>query len=150
MSAKAPGGKKVDGLQMAAEILNHLKGPERERLLANMIQANPALSKKIRERMFIFEDLIRISPKGMQTLLSQFPHPKLLLALRNAPDTLKEAVFNSFSARLSKLLQEEFSAQKPRLLSEVTRAQQELVSLATKLMSEGKIVLEDPKTQKMV
>ena len=91
--------------------------------------------------MFVFEDISLVDDRGMQTLLNEVPNDKLTVALKTAPEEIKEKVFKNISKRAADLLREDLNAMPPVRLSDVEAAQQEIVNVAKRLEAEGKIVI---------
>ena len=63
------------------------------------------------------------------------------LALKSAPEELKEKLFNSMSERAAGMLREDLAALGPQRLSEVEKAQREIVSIVERLEEEGKVII---------
>jgi flagellar motor switch protein FliG len=139
MSEPKSKGKNFDGIQSAAEMLNHLDKSERDKILKNIAEQDPFLTDKIRQKLFTFEDLVKLENSSLQLLLRTIPSPKLTLALRNMPQEFKDTLFKNISTRAANLLKEEMLSQGPQKLSSVTAAQQEITSIAKQLLAEGKI-----------
>jgi flagellar motor switch protein FliG len=89
--------------------------------------------------MFVFEDLIYIDDRGMQELLKAVPNDKLTMAMKTAPEDIKEKIFRNMSKRASDMLREDLETMGPVKVSEVDSAQQEIVNIAKKLEGEGKL-----------
>lgn len=140
----SPKGRKFDGVRAVAEMLNHMEGPDRERLIAGVARENPDLARRIQDSMFVFEDLGRLDSRSMQVLLKEVPRPLLLVALRRVSDELRSRVMGSLSMRMREELSEELAAQPPRKLSEVEAAQKKIVEMARRLELEGRLVLDAP------
>jgi flagellar motor switch protein FliG len=141
MSSAKPKNKNFDGIRSAAAMMNAMEKEAREKILVDLARKDPEIARKIRKEMFVFDDLCRIKGNGMQTLLSEFSTPKLILAMRNASDEFKAFVFRNMSGRAAQILREEIDSQGPRRLTEVTAAQSELMSIAKRLIAEGKIFI---------
>src|SRR4051794_6101563 len=107
-------GKNFDGILSAAEILNQLSPEERKKMLENLAGKDPALTDKIRQRMFTFEDLVKIEDSGLQLLLRSIPSPMLVLALRTMETTFKDQLFKNLSARITTEIKEGILSQGPQ------------------------------------
>ena len=93
--------------------------------------------------MFVFEDLGKLDPQGVQTLLRQVPKDQLGLALKGASDTLRDMFFSNMSERAAKILREDMAALGPVRLKDVDGAQQAMVNLAKDLAAKGEILIAD-------
>ncbi|MEW6184209.1 MAG: flagellar motor switch protein FliG, partial [Thermodesulfobacteriota bacterium] len=132
-------GRKVGGIKAVAEILNHSDRATEQTVLEKIEKGNPALADSIRKFMFVFDDLIQVDDKGIQTILKEIRTEDLSLALKTASGGLKEKIFKNMSQRASQILKEEMELRGPVKVSEVEKAQQNIVKISRKLEMEGKI-----------
>ena len=90
-----------------------------------------------------FDDLARLDPGGVQTLLRGADKDKLGIALKGASDTLKDLFFSNMSERAAKIMREDMAAMGPVRLSDVDEAQLEIVNTAKQLAEQGEIILSE-------
>ena len=88
--------------------------------------------------MFVFEDLIYVDDKGIQQLLKDVDQQKLVIALKTAPEEVKAKLFKNMSNRAASLLNEDLEALGPTRLSDVEKAQAEVVQKCKELEAQGK------------
>jgi flagellar motor switch protein FliG len=131
-----------DGLGSAAEMLNVMDKSDRERILSQLSQRDPSIAEKIREKMFLFEDLCHLDAKSMGIFVGKAPRRKLVLALRGVEVDFIKVFFSNLPLRAAQTLKEEIEAQGPQKLSDVTKAQRELVEIAKNLLNTGEISFE--------
>src|ERR1035437_10222366 len=124
---REPGGREFDGLQNAAEMLAHLDGPTRDRILAEIELRESALAEQLRSRMQNFESLLNIAPEVLQRTLREVPLDKLALAMRTASEALATRILENMPSRTRQALQEERMRTGPRKRSEVEKAQAEIL-----------------------
>ncbi|HEX5661682.1 MAG TPA: FliG C-terminal domain-containing protein [Polyangiales bacterium] len=136
------GKRKVGGVDSAASVMKRMKGPAMEGLLETMQDVDAALTDQIKRALFTFEDLSRISGRGIQTLLKEIATDQLLLALRTASDDMREKIFGNVSSRAAAMLREELEMMGPTKLSDVEGAQRTIVERALQLEAEGQIRIE--------
>jgi flagellar motor switch protein FliG len=91
--------------------------------------------------MFVFEDLSKLDPGGVQTLLRGVEKDQLALALKGASDSLREMFFTNMSERAAKIMREDMESMGPVRLREVEQAQMAMVQVAKDLANKGEIVL---------
>lgn len=130
----------VGGINVAANILNHMDSPVSTQLLEEISGNSTELAQKIQDKMFIFEDLVNLDDRGMQTLLREVAADRLLLALRGVSEELKNKIFNNLSKRAADLLREDLEAAPPAKLSEVELAQKEILTIVRSLADSGVVV----------
>jgi flagellar motor switch protein FliG len=123
-------------------LLNRL-APTASRSILEMIESDdPTLAINIRNLMFTFEDLLGVPDAAIRELLTQLDKKTLATALKGAPEELKNQIFKCMSSRAVDMLKEDMEALGPVRSRDVAKAQQEAVSAARRLESEGKITLK--------
>lgn len=131
----------LGGVQPVAEMLNVMDKNTETSIMSRLEEKDPLLAEEIRKLMFVFDDIIKIDDRGIQTLLKEVPNDKLLLALKTASEDIKAKVFKNISARAADMLREDLNNMGPSRLSDVEGAQQEIVNVARRLEAEGKILI---------
>lgn len=131
----------LGGVQPVAEMLNVMDKNTETSIMSRIEEKDPILAEEIRKLMFVFEDIIKIDDKGIQSLLKEVPNDKLLLALKTADEEIKTKIFKNISQRAANLLKEDLGNMGPSRLSDVEAAQVEIVNIARRLEGEGKILI---------
>lgn len=131
----------LGGVQPVAEMLNVMDKNTETSIMSRIEEKDPILAEEIRKLMFVFEDIVKIDDKGIQTLLKEVPNDKLLLALKTAPEEIKTKIFKNISQRAANLLKDDLSNMGPARLSDVEGAQVEIINVARRLEAEGKILI---------
>jgi flagellar motor switch protein FliG len=134
-----------DAHELIAEIFNNLDRGSEARFLAALEERNRTSAERIKSLMFTFEDLSKVDPMGIQTLLRNSEKEKVPIALKGASDTLKELFFSNMSERAGKIMREDMAAMGPVRLRDVDDAQSYMVALAKELAAKGEIVMIDNK-----
>jgi len=134
-------GKKIGGPEKAAEVLSHAGRELEDELLTEIEDENPTLAEEIRRYLFTFEDFLKVDDFSIQTLLREISTDDLKLALKGASPEVKEKFFRNMSKRAADLLKDELELMPPVRITEVEKAQQNIIKTAKKLEQEGKIVL---------
>lgn len=140
-SAHSPKTYGIGGVKVAAEILNALKGSTDNGVLERLATQAPELADQIRERMFVFDHLVAVDDRGIQTLLRDIRPETLVLALKGADESLREKLFRNMSRRAAEMLQDDLVARGPVRLSEVEAAQKEILVRARQLADQGSLIL---------
>ena len=131
----------LGGVKKAADILNFVDGAIEAEVIEGIQNADEELAQEIQDNMFVFENILDIDDRGVQTLLREVSSDQLLLALRGAPDELQEKIFNNMSSRAAEMLKDDLEAAPPVKVSDVEAAQKEILSVARKLADAGEIML---------
>lgn len=133
--------RKCDGIETLANILNQVDGITEEAVLSHIENEDGDLADMVRQKMFVFEDLLQIENRHFRDILQNVDNQLLIKALKTTSDEMKEKVFSNLSERASEMLKEDMEVMGPVKLSEVEEAQQETIKIAKRLESEGRIVL---------
>ena len=141
MSKKKTNTSKFDGVEVLADILNEVDKSTEELVLSSIEEDDPDLVEKIRQKMFIFEDLVNVDDKSFRDILKNVDNQGLVKALKTASDIMKQKVFMNLSEGASTMLKEDMEFVGPVRLKEVEEAQQEIIKSAKRLEEEGKIVI---------
>lgn len=133
--------QQLGGVGPIAEMLNVMDKTNEQNIMARVEEKDPQLAEEIRKLMFVFEDIIFIDDRGMQALLKEVPNDKLVMALKTAPEEIKDKIFRNISKRAADLLKEDLEALGPVRVSDVETAQTEMVNVAKRLEAEGKVII---------
>lgn len=131
----------LGGVQPVAEMLNVMDKNTETAIMSRIEEKDPILAEEIRKLMFVFEDIVKIDDRGIQTLLKEVANDKLLLALKTANEEIRQKIFKNISQRAAQLLKDDLANMGPSRLSDVESAQVEIVNVARRLEQEGKILI---------
>jgi flagellar motor switch protein FliG len=132
---------KRDAHEMMAEIFNNFDRQTENRFLTALEERNRESSERIKALMFTFEDLGKLDPGSVQTLLRYVEKDKLAIALKGATDSLRDVFFSNMSERAGKILREDMEALGPVRLKDVDEAQMRMVNVAKDLANKGEIMI---------
>lgn len=133
---------KSGGIRMVADLLNTLEKEDSKSILTNIEERNPALGADIRKKMFSFDDLSRLELPDLQRIMREVDSGDLIIALKSATDTLKEAVMEAVSKRAAETLKEELEMMGPVKLTEVEAAQERVIQVVRRLEEQEEISLD--------
>jgi flagellar motor switch protein FliG len=132
---------KRDSHEMMADIFNNFDRQTESRFVAALEERNREAAERIRALMFVFEDLSKLDPGGVQTLLRAVEKSQLALALKGSSDGLREMFFSNMSERAAKIMREDMDSMGPVRLKDVDQAQMSMVQVAKDLAAKGEIML---------
>ncbi|QIF81148.1 flagellar motor switch protein FliG [Brevundimonas sp. 'scallop'] len=132
---------KRDSHEMMADIFNSFDRQTEARFIGALEERNRESAERIRALMFVFEDLSKLDPGGVQTLLRAVDKDSLGLAMKGASDGLREMFFSNMSERASKIMREDMESMGPVRLKDVDAAQMAMVQVAKDLAAKGDIML---------
>ena len=131
----------MGGVRHAAEILNFVGSNAETAVIDNVREYDPELAQKILDEMFVFENLLDIDDRGIQSILREVQSDSLIIALKGAPPELREKIFKNMSTRAAEMLREDLEARGPVRLSEVEAEQKEILKTVRRLAEEGQVML---------
>ena len=133
--------EKVGGVETVAEILNLCDRATEKSILEGIEAEDPDLVDEIRKLMFVFEDVLMVDDKGIQSVLKEVDNDELCLALKTASTSLQEKIFSNMSSRASELIKEDMQYMGPVRLSDVEASQQRIVDVVRRLEDAGEIII---------
>lgn len=140
------GGDKVrktslGGIQTAADIINMLGSAAETTIIESIREQDADLAQKIMDKMFTFEDLLKLDNKSIQMVLKEVSSDALVISLKGSSAELKELILGNMSSRAAEGLRDDLESRGPVRLSEVEGQQKEILKIVRRLSDEGSIVM---------
>ena len=132
---------KMGGLKAAADIMNYLDTNVEGQLMDAIREHDEEMAQQIQDLMFVFENLIDVDDRAIQSILREVQQDALMKALKGADGDLKEKILRNMSKRAAELLNDDLEAMGPVRVSEVEAAQKDILSVARRLADAGEIML---------
>lgn len=133
--------EKAGGVETVAEILNLADRSTEKGIMEGLEAEDPDLVEQIRRLMFVFEDILLVNDKGIQSVLKEVDNEELALALKTASEELKQKIFKNMSERAAQLIAEDMQYMGPVRVSDVESAQQKIVDVVRRLEDAGEIII---------
>jgi flagellar motor switch protein FliG len=133
--------EKAGGVDTVAEILNLADRSTEKGIMEGLEAEDPDLVEQIRRLMFVFEDILLVNDKGIQSVLKEIENETLALALKTASEELKQKIFKNMSERAAQLIGEDMQYMGPVRVSDVEQAQQKIVDVVRRLEDAGEIII---------
>lgn len=131
----------MGGVRTIAEILNFMPSTIENAIIEGVRQHDPDLAQRVLDDMFVFDDLVDLDDRSMQTVLREISSESLIVALKGSNEALREKVFKNMSQRAAEQLKEDLEIKGPVRLSEVEAQQRDILKLVRRLAEEGQIAL---------
>ncbi|MGD7413076.1 flagellar motor switch protein FliG, partial [Ralstonia pseudosolanacearum] len=131
----------LGGVLTAAEILNLVPSAVESAVIEGVRSRDPELADAIVEKMFVFDNLIDLDNRSLQSLLREVGQDVLVVALKGAKQEFRDKVFANMSQRAGQMLKEELEVLGPVKVSEVETQQKEILQIARRLADEGEITI---------
>jgi flagellar motor switch protein FliG len=132
---------KMGGLKSAADIMNYLDTNIEGQLMDAIREQDEEMSQQIQDLMFVFDNLVDVDDRAIQTILREVQQDALLKAIKGAETELKDKITKNMSKRAAEMLLDDLEAMGPVRVSEVETAQKEILSIARRLADAGEIML---------
>ncbi len=129
------------GVQSIVDILNSVDRSTEKYILESLEVQDYELADEIKNRMFVFEDVINLDPVAIQRFIREVENSEMALALKSATDEVKEAILSNMSSRMKEMLLEDIEYMGPVRLKDVEEAQKKIVNIIRKLEEAGEIIL---------
>jgi flagellar motor switch protein FliG len=133
--------RRIGGARTVASILNAMERDKSGEELGKIEKADGDMHGKIKDLLFIFDNLLSVDDRGIQALLREVGSDTLAVALRGAEPEVQEKILKNMSKRAAEILKDDMEARGPVKLTDVEAAQKEIVVIAQRLAEEGTISL---------
>lgn len=140
------GGDKIrktslGGVKTAAEIINQLGGNADVAVLDTIRNYDADLAQKIMDKMFVFDDLVKLDDRSLQLVLREVPSETLIVSLKGGSMEVRDKILANMSMRASAALKEDLESRGPMRLSEVEAQQKEILKVVRRLAEENQITI---------
>ena len=129
------------GVKAAAQIMNSVKVELESAIMSGLSAIDADLMQKIQDNMFTFENLVGVDNRGIQAIMRKAEPDLLMVALKGAPDFVKDKFLDNMSARARVMFVDDMESKGPLRISEVEEAHKNVMRLARKLSDAGELVL---------
>jgi flagellar motor switch protein FliG len=141
LRAGMTGGNEMGGLSSIVAILNQTDRASEQQILAELEQTDPELAERIRNEMFVFDDVTSLDDRTLQQILRNVVPKDLALALKTVTDGVRDKFLRNVSERAAQDVLEEIELLGPTRVSQVEAAQSAIVRTVRELEASGEIVL---------
>jgi flagellar motor switch protein FliG len=133
--------RRVGGARTVANILNAMERDKSGAELGKIEKADGEMHQKIKELLFVFDNLMDVDDRGIQALLREVGSDTLAVALRGAEPEVQEKILKNMSKRAAEILKDDMEARGPVKLTDVEAAQKEIIVITQRMAEEGTISL---------
>jgi flagellar motor switch protein FliG len=132
-----------DPFELMAGIFNDFSSSTEQRFFEILEQRNLPAAERIRALMFTFDDLLRLDPGGVQSLLRVADKTHLTAALKGGSEEIRKLFFSNMSNRAAKILKDDISSMGAIRLSDVEKSQAAIIQATKELIERGDAILTD-------
>lgn len=132
---------RLGGVRAAAEIVNMMSSTQEESVIKHVREHDEVLAQKMIDEMFLFENLLGLEDRSVQLLLKEIESESLIIALKGAPQELRDKFLKNMSQRAAEMLREDIEMRGPVRVSQVEAEQKSILLIVRRLADAGEIVL---------
>lgn len=141
---------RLGGVRTAAEIVNLMSTTQEQEAIAHVRAQDEALAQRIVDEMFVFENLLGLDDRGIQRLLKDIEAESLIIALKGAPQELRDKFLQNMSQRAAETLREDMELRGPVRVSQVEAEQKTILQVVRRLADAGEVVIAAPGTDDFI
>ena len=138
------------GVDRLAEILNQTDEISSELILNEIEDTDGEMAAQIKQKMFVFEDLVLVDDRGFQKLLRKVETMELAIALKAASEEVRDKVYRNMSERAGAMLQEEMEDLGPVRMNEVSDAQMAITNIIQEMEAKGEIIISGRRGEEII
>ncbi len=132
----------LGGIDYVADVMNHIDRGSERKIFTELDKTNPELSQSIRDKMFVFENILDMDNRSVQRFVRDCDPKDIVYALKNASDDMKVVFFGNMSKRMAESVQSDLEITTNVRLKDVEEAQQRIVNLIRSLEEKGEVIIK--------
>ncbi|WP_456267377.1 flagellar motor switch protein FliG [Kushneria sp. AK178] len=132
---------KMGGVRTAAEILNLMNSTQEESVIDSVRHHDDSLAQQILDEMFVFDNLADVDDRSIKRILQDVDSNSLVIALKGAPEAVRDRFLANMSSRAAELLREDMQMRGPIRLSQVEAEQKNILQMVRRLADAGEVTL---------
>lgn len=132
----------LGGVDYVADMMNHIDRSSERKIFEELDKSDPALSQEIRDKMFVFENILDMDDRSIQRFIRELDAKDVVFALKNATEEMKELFFNNMSKRMSETVKGDLEITTNVRLKDVEEAQQRIVNVIRNLEERGEVIIK--------
>lgn len=136
----------IDGLKTAANVLRTIPGENAEEIVQLLEEHDTELAEELRNRMFTFEDLLKLHARELQVLLREVDTQVLTRALKGGSNEVKAHILQNMSSRAAAMVMDDIDAMGPTPIAVVEEAQRTILKVVMEFAADGQINLNPGNT----
>ncbi len=131
----------LGGIEYVADIMNHVDRSNEKRIFDELDRVDPELAQSIRDRMFVFENILDMDGRSVQRFIRECDAKDIVYALKTASDDMKQVFFANMSKRMAETVQGDLETTSNIRLREIEEAQQRIVNVIRRLEDIGEVII---------
>lgn len=131
----------LGGIDYVADVMNHVDRSSERQIFDELDKNNPDLSRTIRDKMFVFENIIDMDPRSVQRFVRDCDTKDIVFALKTASEEMKQIFFSNMSKRMAETVKSDLEIATNIRLKDVEEAQQRIVNIIRSLEEKGEVII---------
>ena len=131
----------LGGIDYVADVMNNVDRSNEKKIFEELGKTNPDLAQDIRNKMFIFENILDMDDRSVQRFVRDCDSKDIVYALKNASDEMKQIFFSNMSKRMAETVQGDLEITTNVRLKDVEEAQQRIVNIIRQLEDAGEVII---------
>ena len=131
----------LGGVEYVADIMNNVDRSNERRIFEELDKSDPDLAQDIRDRMFVFENILDMDDRSVQRFVRDCDTKDIVYALKTASDEMKQIFFSNMSKRQTETVRSDMEITTNVRLKDVEEAQQRIVNVIRRLEDEGEVII---------
>lgn len=132
----------LGGVDYVADMMNHIDRSSERKIFEELDKRNPELSQSIREKMFVFENILDMDDRSVQRFVRECDSKDVVFALKSASEDMKAIFFRNMSKRMAESVRGDLEITTNVKRKDVEEAQQRIVNIIRKLEDQGEVIIK--------
>ena len=138
-----PKGSQIGGSEKLAKILNILESKTGKNILSEIEKKDLSLASKIKDKMFTFNDILKIEDNSLKKGLFEIKNEILALALKDESEEMKQKILNNISDNRKKIILTELKTLGPQKRSNIEDAKNRILETLRKIQENGELFFKN-------
>ncbi|MCI8565502.1 MAG: flagellar motor switch protein FliG [Lachnospiraceae bacterium] len=132
----------LGGIDYVADVMNNVDRSNEKKIFEELGKTNPDLAQDIRNKMFIFENILDMDDRSVQRFVRDCDSKDVVYALKTASQEMQETFFQNMSKRMAETVRADLEITTNVRLKDVEEAQQRIVNLIRSLEERGELIIK--------
>lgn len=132
----------LGGVDYVADMMNHVDRSNERKIFEELDKRNPELAQSIREKMFVFENILDMDDRSVQRFVRDCDSKDIVYALKSATKEMQDIFFRNMSKRMSETVRADLEITTNVRLKDVEEAQQRIVNIIRNLEDQGEVIIK--------
>lgn len=131
----------IGGVNYIADVMNSVDRATEKYIFDELVMRDPKLAEEIRQKMFVFEDIVNLDSMSIQAFLNEIDAKDLAIAIKGSTAEVAEVIYANMSTRKRESTQTDVEYLHNVRMRDVEEAQQRIVSVIRRLEEEGTVTI---------